>query len=84
LIAEWPHGRLKWRDLLRLKSRWQISLAALLYRAAVEQLITRTTYESAVKYMARMGWRRTEPGDLGHLSNPGCCAEPLRFCSRMG
>lgn len=70
LAAEWPQGRLRWTELLRLKQRWQMSLAALLYRARDLELISATTYESAIKYMSRAGWRKTEPGDLGPPERP--------------
>lgn len=70
LRAEWPEGRLTWRELMHLKQRWQMSLAALLYRARQDDLISATTYESAVKYMSRAGWRKVEPGDLGPPERP--------------
>jgi len=65
LAAEWPNGRLSWNALLELKQRWQTSLAALLHRGRNLGLLTDTGYQSAVKYMSRAGWRKTEPGDLG-------------------
>jgi Zn-dependent peptidase ImmA (M78 family)/transcriptional regulator with XRE-family HTH domain len=70
LAAEWPQGRLRWTELIQLKHRWQMSLGALLYRARDLELISATTYESAVKYMSRAGWRKTEPGDLGPPERP--------------
>lgn len=70
LEAEWPSGRLNWGALLELKQRWQISMAALLYRARDIGLVNPTTYESAVKYMSRSGWRKAEPGDLGAPERP--------------
>lgn len=70
LMEEWPRGRLSWNSLLQLKQRWQMSLAALLYRGRDLELLSQTAYESAVKYMARAGWRKTEPGDLGLPERP--------------
>jgi Zn-dependent peptidase ImmA (M78 family)/DNA-binding XRE family transcriptional regulator len=70
LHAEWPSGRLNWRELMALKRRWQMSLAALLYRARQDQLLSETAYESAIKYMSRAGWRKKEPGDLGPPEHP--------------
>jgi Zn-dependent peptidase ImmA (M78 family)/DNA-binding XRE family transcriptional regulator len=70
LEAEWPTGRLNWSTLLELKQRWQVSMAALLYRARDIGLVNATTYESAVKYMSRSGWRKAEPGDLGAPERP--------------
>ena len=70
LKEEWEPGRLNWRDLMTLKRRWQMSLAALLYRARQDELLTPTAYESAVKYISRAGWRKREPGDLGPPERP--------------
>ena len=70
LRSEWQTGRVNWLELMSLKRRWQISLAALLYRAQQDELLTPTTYESAVKYTSRAGWRKREPGDLGQPERP--------------
>jgi Zn-dependent peptidase ImmA (M78 family)/transcriptional regulator with XRE-family HTH domain len=70
LHQEWPTGRLNWRELVALKQRWQMSLGALLYRAQDVGLMTATTYESAMKYMSRAGWRKHEPGELGPPERP--------------
>lgn len=83
LAAEWP-GRISWRNLLQLKHRWGISLAALLYRAREEQLMTPTTYESAMKYMSRLGWRRAEPGDLGPPEEPALLRLALETLQQTG
>jgi len=77
LAAEWPSGRIGWRDLVALKHRWQMSLAALLYRARDDGLLTPTTYESAIKYMSRAGWRTTEPGELGPPERPRLLAQAV-------
>jgi Zn-dependent peptidase ImmA (M78 family)/DNA-binding XRE family transcriptional regulator len=84
LISEWPKGRLNWRDLLRLKHRWQISLAALMYRARVEHLITPSVYDSTIKYMSRIGWRRTEPGDLGPPERPRLLSRAVELLQEHG
>jgi Zn-dependent peptidase ImmA (M78 family)/transcriptional regulator with XRE-family HTH domain len=78
LDAEWPSGRLDWRELMTLKRRWQMSLAALLYRAHEEGLLGDTAYESAIKYMSRAGWRKTEPGDLGSPERPQLLRRAVR------
>jgi Zn-dependent peptidase ImmA (M78 family)/DNA-binding XRE family transcriptional regulator len=70
LEADWPAGRLNWASLMGLKQRWQVSLGAILYRARDIGLVSPSTYESAVKYMSRSGWRRAEPGDLGDPERP--------------
>lgn len=70
LDERWPTDRMDWRRLMELKREWQMSLAALLYRARQDSLLTETAYESATKHMSRAGWRRTEPGDLGPPEQP--------------
>jgi Zn-dependent peptidase ImmA (M78 family) len=70
LMEEWPEGRVDWRELMALKRRWQMSLAALLYRARQDRLVSETAYESATKYLSRAGWRKIEPGDLGPPERP--------------
>jgi Zn-dependent peptidase ImmA (M78 family) len=78
LKEEWEPGRLNWRDLMTLKRRWQMSLAALLYRARQDELLTPTAYESAVKYISRVGWRKREPGDLGPPERPRLLRKAVR------
>ncbi len=84
LEAEWPGGRLDWRELMGLKRRWQMSLAALLYRAREDSLLSKTAYESAIKYMSRAGWRRTEPGDLGPPERPRLLRRAARALQENG
>lgn len=84
LTAEWPEGRVDWRDLMRLKQRWQVSLAALLYRARDLSLLSPTAYESAVKYMSRMGWRRSEPGDIGRPERPRLLRRAVEILEERG
>jgi Zn-dependent peptidase ImmA (M78 family)/transcriptional regulator with XRE-family HTH domain len=67
---EWPKGRIDWRALMAMKQHWQISLAALLYRARQDKLISETTFASSMRYMTRAGWRVTEPGDEGPTERP--------------
>ena len=84
LAAEWPKGRLGWRELIALKRRWQVSMAALLYRAREDGLMEQTTYESAVKYMSRAGWRRSEPGELGPPERPQLLGHAVRALAQHG
>jgi Zn-dependent peptidase ImmA (M78 family) len=84
LVAEWPDTRLNWRALMAMKQRWQISMAALLYRAREDELISGTTYESAVKYMSRAGWRKAEPGDLGPPERPRLLRRAARALRESG
>jgi Zn-dependent peptidase ImmA (M78 family)/DNA-binding XRE family transcriptional regulator len=84
LEAEWPAGRLNWSTLLELKQRWQISLAALLYRARDVGLVNASTYESAVKYMSRSGWRKLEPGELGAPERPRLLRRAVKALEENG
>jgi Zn-dependent peptidase ImmA (M78 family)/transcriptional regulator with XRE-family HTH domain len=59
---QWPRGRWDWGELVRIKQRWGISINALLVRARDLGVITAAAYESKMKYISRMGWRRREPG----------------------
>jgi len=84
LQAEWPQGRLDWRQLMELKQRWGMSLAALLYRAQDAGLINTNTYQSAVKYMSRAGWRKVEPGDLGAPERPRLLRRAMKALEESG
>jgi len=59
---EWPRGRWDWNQLVRIKQHWGISIGALLIRGRDLDLISVAAYQSKMKYMSRMGWRRREPG----------------------
>ncbi len=82
LREEWPAGRrIDWPTLVTLKSRWGMSLGALLYRARELELITPTNYESAVKYMSKRGWRVREPGSSGPPEEPKLLGDAIRLMS---
>ncbi len=51
-------------ELLLLKRRWGISLAAIAKRAEQLGIVTKDTYVAFVKRMGVSGWRRTEPGEV--------------------
>ena len=54
-----------------LKRRWQVSIAALLYRAkTLPDVMNEATYTAAMKMMSARGWRRHEPVDLGPAESP--------------
>jgi len=84
LEQEWEPGRLNWRELMTLKRRWQMSLAALLYRARQDELLSPTAYESAVKYISRAGWRKREPVDLGPPERPRLLRRAVRALEDSG
>lgn len=69
---------------MALKQKWQISMAALLYRAREDELVTPKAYQSAIKYMSRAGWRKSEPGDLGPPERPRLLRSAARALVESG
>jgi Zn-dependent peptidase ImmA (M78 family)/transcriptional regulator with XRE-family HTH domain len=57
--------RADWPRLFQLKSEWQVSLAALLYRAKTLGKMSPSNYLTAIKASSARGWRRSEPVPLG-------------------
>lgn len=80
----WPARRVDWHVLLQIKQEWQISLAAMLYRARQTGLVTETAYASATRYLERNGWRVTEPGDEGLPERPRLLNEAVRALAEAG
>ena len=62
--------KVDWPRLLKLKAKWQVSLAALLRRAVTLGVMPEGTYASAMRTMGTRGWRTEEPGDLGPPEAP--------------
>jgi Zn-dependent peptidase ImmA (M78 family)/DNA-binding XRE family transcriptional regulator len=61
-----------WTELMRLKVRWRVSIAALLRRALTLDVMPKHSYTNAMKTLSARGWRTREPGDekLGTLEAP--------------
>jgi Zn-dependent peptidase ImmA (M78 family)/DNA-binding XRE family transcriptional regulator len=78
--------RVKWRELLDLKVRWGVSLAALLMRSKTLGRIDDLAYLNAIKLMSANGWRVDEPGDdeLGAPESPRLVDEALQLLSQDG
>jgi Zn-dependent peptidase ImmA (M78 family)/transcriptional regulator with XRE-family HTH domain len=72
-----------WRRLMELKSKWGVSIAALLMRARRLGVMTETTYVSATKMMSARGWRRHEPVD-GTPEVPALLQDALTRAHRRG
>lgn len=81
---EFGGPRLDWNRLLQLKVRWEVSLAAMLYRARDLQLMTPASYEAAVKQMSRRGWRVQEPGDIGRPERPALLRKAFELLEDSG
>lgn len=58
--------------LIEYKKRYGISMAAMIYRAWREGLLSEKTYRMLWREFGRRGWRKTEPGEVG-------ADRPLRF-----
>jgi Zn-dependent peptidase ImmA (M78 family) len=83
-IDEFGGSRIDWTRLLELKVRWQVSMAAMLYRARDLQIISPSGYESAMKQMSRRGWRVREPGDLGAPERPALLRKAAELLEASG
>lgn len=69
IISELP-AHADWRQLLHLKAKWHVSIAALLMRAKTLGVMREDTYLQCVKTMSARGWRKNEPGDIGAPERP--------------
>lgn len=78
--------RVNWRELLDLKVRWGVSLAALLMRCKTLGRIDDLAYLNAIKFMSANGWRIDEPGDdeLGAPESPRLLTEALELLDADG
>jgi Zn-dependent peptidase ImmA (M78 family)/transcriptional regulator with XRE-family HTH domain len=63
-------GRVRWADLLELKNRWGMSLAAILYRAHELGLIDGGAYRRANMAIRAKRWHKREPLDDYLKSEP--------------
>jgi Zn-dependent peptidase ImmA (M78 family)/DNA-binding XRE family transcriptional regulator len=79
-----PRQRVDWLRLIELKRIWGVSLAALLYRAKEVGTLSQTGYESALKTMARRGWRTNEPGDVGRPERPALLHRATQLLKENG
>jgi Zn-dependent peptidase ImmA (M78 family) len=58
---EFRAATFSWEHMFELKARWQVSLAAIVYRAYSLSLIDALTYRRAWKYLSARQWRKSEP-----------------------
>jgi len=84
LRSEWPGRRIDWNHLQRLRARWGLSMAALLYRAKELEIITPSAYTNAMKYISRRGWRRREPGPERAPEQPALLSKALDLLAANG
>lgn len=57
--------------LVETRERWGVSLAALYYHARDLNVISSETHRRAMIRLSEMGYRKSEPGDLGPPEQPG-------------
>lgn len=56
-------GMIDWAELRKMKSRWRVSMQAMIRRAFDLEIISDVTYRRACQYASAQGWRRAEPGE---------------------
>lgn len=69
--------RLDWDAYFQLKTRWGVSVQALLRRARDVGRLTPAQYRRAMTYMASRGWRTREPGATAAIEQPVLLATAL-------
>jgi Zn-dependent peptidase ImmA (M78 family)/transcriptional regulator with XRE-family HTH domain len=91
---EFKSAPFSWEHMFELKARWQVSLAALVYRSYSLGLIDAITYRRAFQYLSARGWRKGEPHEpapqepellsesLGSLYHD-LGEHPLQLCNRL-
>lgn len=74
VLADLPED-VDWPNILELKSKWGLSMAALVYRARDLGHFSELTYARAMRQRSTYGWTKTEPGaDLYPLVPPSLIA----------
>ena len=54
---------------VHLKEKWNVSIAAMLYRAHTLGLLTTNQFQYLMRQYSKKGWRKHEPGDEPYLLN---------------
>jgi Zn-dependent peptidase ImmA (M78 family)/DNA-binding XRE family transcriptional regulator len=78
IAAELPKA-VQWPEFIRLKSRWKVSIQALLRRASAVGTLTEAQYRRGVVMLSARGWRTQEPGDAGPLEEPTLLANAIKL-----
>ncbi|MEU4516242.1 XRE family transcriptional regulator [Nonomuraea wenchangensis] len=73
-----------WARLGALKAEWNVSMAALLYRARTLGTMKEVTYRNAVSTMSAQGWRRGEPGPGRPLERPTMLTNAIELMADQG
>jgi Zn-dependent peptidase ImmA (M78 family)/transcriptional regulator with XRE-family HTH domain len=59
----WAGGKVDWNNVFHLKSRWKVSIQAMIYRAYDLDLINAVEFRKAYKTISVKGWRKAEPNE---------------------
>lgn len=70
--------------LAKLKRIWGMSMASLLYRSRELGVMSDAKYRRAVTRMQQLGWRQSEPVDLGPPEEPQLLATALQLVADRG
>jgi Zn-dependent peptidase ImmA (M78 family)/transcriptional regulator with XRE-family HTH domain len=84
IFDELPSGTVDWMQMVALKRKWKVSIAALLYRARTLGKLNEAAYEAAMKTVSRKGWRTREPGDLGPPEAPTLLSAAMSRLAESG
>lgn len=74
--------RIDWASFHELKSKWGVSLRALVYRARTLDRLTDATYRRANQQLSQ--WGLPEPADLGRPEAPNLIGEAMRVLEASG
>ena len=74
--------RLDWERLQRAKSKWGLSLAALVFRANQMGLWSEHTYHRAIQFLRIQGY--PEPGTLGPPESPYLLGGAMELLAQEG
>jgi Zn-dependent peptidase ImmA (M78 family) len=77
-------SQVDWSQLLALKAKWHVSMAALLVRAKTLNVMDDRTYTQAWKSLSARGWRKQEPWPLGSPEVPTLIHRAIELASQNG
>jgi len=83
-IAHELPAKLNWSALAQLKTRWRVSIGALLIRANALGVMDDGTYVRGMKVMSAHGWRKKEPVDLGPPESPLLLSNSVQLLEEEG
>ncbi|HEX8433426.1 MAG TPA: XRE family transcriptional regulator [Longimicrobium sp.] len=80
--AECP-ARLSWPELVELKRRWKVSLAAMVRRAYDLGIYSEATYRRGYMQLNKRGWRESEPAEP-EMERPAVLRQVIRLLEEAG